>query len=292
MYGQATAPAMADLAAALGVAIHDPSPPRAIGYRRAGCCLRGYDWGGTGPPVLMLHGGGLTAHTWDFVCLGLRDAVRSIALDLRGHGDSDWSDDYRIDAMAADVVAAADHLRLDRFGLVGMSLGGVVAARVAENRPDRVERLALIDVAPGVDFESTRRMREFIAGLAPVRDLETVVQAALRVNPRAHRATVAYRVSTLFRPAPPGFWAPKADPAPPRFPAILAAIDRLPVQLTGTQVLLIRGGRSKVLTHAAAARLVEQLPAGKLVVIANAGHNVQEDNPAALVTALRPFLTR
>lgn len=291
MHGQSTIQAMTELAAALGVAIVDPAPPREITYSRADCRLHGFDWGGTRSPVLLLHGGGLTAHTWDFVCLGLRDSARLVALDLRGHGDSEWSGDYRIDTMGADVLAAADHLGMERFALVGMSLGGVVAARVAEDRPDRVARLALIDVAPGVDFESTRRMREFIAGLGPVRDLETVVESAMRVNPRAHRATVAYRVSTLFNVVPHGFWVPKADPAPPRFPAILAAIERLPLQLTEVPVLLVRGGRSKVLTQAAARRLVERIPDGNLAVVPDAGHNVQEDNPAALIGALRAFLT-
>jgi pimeloyl-ACP methyl ester carboxylesterase len=283
---------MTELATTLGVTIRDPAPPREIHFSRAGCRLHGFDWGGTGSPVLLLHGGGLTAHTWDFVCLGLRDAARLVALDLRGHGDSGWSDDYRIDTMAADVVATADHLGFDRVRLVGMSLGGVIAAHIAESRSDRVQRVALIDVAPGVDFDSTRRVRAFMAGLGPVRELETVVQAALRVNPRADRASVTYRMSTLFRLAPEGDWVPKADPRPPDFPAILAAIDRLAAQLTGVPVLLVRGGRSRVVPQAIAERLVRRIPDGELVVVPDAGHNVQEDNPAALITALRAFLTR
>ncbi|MFF7245945.1 alpha/beta fold hydrolase [Embleya sp. NPDC008237] len=283
---------MTELAATLGVTIHDPTPPREIRFSRAGCRLHALDWGGTGPPVLLLHGGGLTAHTWDFVCLGLRGAARPVALDLRGHGDSDWSDNYRIDAMAADVVAAADHLGLDRIRLVGMSLGGVVAAHVADARPDRVERLALVDVAPGVDFDSTRRVRAFMAGLGPVSALESVVEAAMRVNPRADRAGVAYRMSTLFRRAPDGDWVPKADPRPPDFPAILAAIERLAARLTAVPVLLVRGERSRVLPQATAERLVERIPDGRLAVVPNAGHIVQEDNPAALISALRSFLTR
>ncbi|WP_157172459.1 alpha/beta fold hydrolase [Nocardia pneumoniae] len=292
MHEQSTIPSMTELAVTLGVSIHDSTPPREIHFSHAGCWLHGLDWGGTRSPVLLLHGGRLTAHTWDFVCLGLRGDARLVALDLRGHGDSDWSDDYSIDTLAADVVATADHLGFDRVGLVGMSLGGVVAAHVADAWPDRVDRLALIDVAPGVDFDSTQRMRAFITGLGPVRELQTVVDGAMRVNPRANRAAVAYRMSTLFRRAPDGDWVPKADPSPPDFPAILAAIDRLAAQLSGVPVLLVRGGRSRALSQAAAERLVERIPDGELVVVPNAGHNVQEDNPAALITALRAFLTR
>ncbi|HEY1176207.1 MAG TPA: alpha/beta hydrolase [Phytomonospora sp.] len=283
--------AMTELAAALGVTIHDPTPPRQIHFSRAGCRLHAFDWGGTGPPVLLLHGGALTAHTWDFVCLGLRGTARLIALDLRGHGESDWSRDYRIATLAADVAATADHLGFDRIRLVGMSLGGVIAAHVADEHPGRVERLALIDIAPGVDFDSTWRVRSFISRLGPVQELETVVEAAMRVNPHADRARVAYRMSTLFRRTPDGGWVPKGDPRPPDFPAILAAIDRLPAQLTRTPVLLVRGGRSRVLPQATAERLVARVPHGELVVVPDAGHNVQEDNPAALITALRTFLT-
>lgn len=290
--GQSTVPAMAELAATLGVTIDDAAPPREFRFSHAGCGLHGFDWGGTGFPVFLLHGGRLSAHTWDFVCLGLRGAARLIALDLRGHGDSDWSHDYEIDTLAADVVAAADHFGFDRVRLVGMSLGGVVAATVADSRPDLVERVALIDVAPGADFESTRRMREFISELGPVRELETVVETAMRINPRANRETVRYRMSTLFRLVPDGDWVPKADPCPPDYPAILAAITRLPAQLTEVPVLLVRGERSRVVPQATAERLVGRIPYGELVVIPDAGHNVQEDNPAALITALHTFLTR
>ncbi|MGW0662930.1 alpha/beta fold hydrolase [Streptodolium elevatio] len=290
MRGRPGIPTMLELAVQLGVTVRDPAPPRAFRFSNAGCGLHGLDWGGTGLPAILLHGGGLTAHTWDFVCLGLRDAARPVALDLRGHGDSDWSDDYRIATMADDVVAAADHLGLERVGLVGMSLGGVVAAHVAETRPDRVARLALVDVAPGVDFEGTRRVREFMAALAPVRELDAVVEEAMRVSPRAHRAGVAYRMSTLFRRGPDGEWVPKGDPRPPDFPAILAAIERLAVQSAGVPLLLARGGRSKVLPQAAAERLIASVPGAELVVVPDAGHNVQEDNPAALTTALCTFL--
>lgn len=112
----------------------------------------------------------------------------------------------------------------------------------------------------------------------------------MRVNPRANRAGVAYRMSTMFRRAPDGDWVPKADPRPADFPAILAAVERLAAQLTGVRVLLVRGERSRVVPQAIAECLVGHIPDGELVVIPDAGHNVQEDNPAALITALRAFL--
>src|SRR5262249_26961032 len=84
------------------------------------------DWGAAGrPAVVFLHGGGLTAHTWDLVCLALRAERHCLALDQRGHGDSEWSPemDYTTEAHVADLEGFVDHLGLDRFVLVGQSMG-------------------------------------------------------------------------------------------------------------------------------------------------------------------------
>src|SRR5262249_38420236 len=76
------------------------------------------DWGTRGrPPILFLHGGGLNAHTWDLVCLALRGQHHCLALDQRGHGDSEWSPqmDYTTESQVGDLEAFVDHLGLDRF---------------------------------------------------------------------------------------------------------------------------------------------------------------------------------
>src|SRR5580700_4031257 len=86
------------------------------------------DWGNEHlPPILFLHGGALTAHTWDLCCLALRDEFHCLALDQRGHGESDWSpeSDYSIAAQRQDIKAFVDRIGLDRFVLVGMSLGAI-----------------------------------------------------------------------------------------------------------------------------------------------------------------------
>ncbi len=84
------------------------------------------DWGGDGEVILFLHGGGLTAHTWDVLCLALRDEYHCLALDQRGHGDSEWSADleYGIDEHAADIQAFVDELGSRTLTLVGQSLEG------------------------------------------------------------------------------------------------------------------------------------------------------------------------
>ena len=103
-------------------------PPRSchvvIDRRR----LRYLDWGQpSGDPLLFLHGGGQTARTWDVVCheLCLGQHRRAIALDQRGHGDSEWAYDfdYGPEAHARDTLGLVDHLGLERFTVVGMSMG-------------------------------------------------------------------------------------------------------------------------------------------------------------------------
>ena len=82
------------------------------------------DWGnGHLPHLVMLHGGGLTAHTWDMAALLLRDRYHVVALDQRGHGDSGWTPEGELamsnaDLMLRDTEEFIDHLRVDRFGSV------------------------------------------------------------------------------------------------------------------------------------------------------------------------------
>jgi len=108
------------------------------------------DGGSGGLPVLFVHSyAGNTAH-WDAALMHLRRNRRAVALDMRGHGTSDAprSNDYAINGLADDVAAVADELQLDRFVLVGHSLGGMVAADYAGRHPERVAGLVLL-ATPG-----------------------------------------------------------------------------------------------------------------------------------------------
>ncbi|SCE58570.1 alpha/beta hydrolase fold, partial [Streptomyces sp. Termitarium-T10T-6] len=98
-----------------------------------------------GSPVVLLHGLGGSAADWEAAGTLLVQEWRVYALDLRGHGESDWPDDYDLELMAEDVVGFLDELELDRVGLVGHGMGGVVARLVAQEHSDRVERLVLVE---------------------------------------------------------------------------------------------------------------------------------------------------
>ena len=156
------------LARRLGVSFRDATPPRHLALQGAGGVrLHALDWGGDGAPALFLHGGRLTAQTWDYVCLGLRGRVRAIALDLRGHGDSDRSEDYTFDSHVADIGAVLDALAWPRAHLVGMSYGGLTAAHFAVAAPERVLSLVTIDVGPALPSKAQRACADFSSGSIP-----------------------------------------------------------------------------------------------------------------------------
>ena len=104
------------------------------------------DGGSGGVPVLFVHSfGGSTLH-WSSQLEHLRKTRRAIAFDLRGHGQSTAPADsnYTVDAFSADIATVADSLRLDKFILVGHSLGGAAAIAYAGKYPDRVKGLVLV----------------------------------------------------------------------------------------------------------------------------------------------------
>jgi pimeloyl-ACP methyl ester carboxylesterase len=258
-----------------------------------GVRLNYLDWGGSGEPIVFLHGGALTAHTWDLVCIGLRDSYRCIALDLRGHGDSEWSDDYRVEIATADVGALVTTLGAGRCHLVGMSLGGNIAAHFAGAHPGRAASLTLVDVGPGIDFEATRSLRNFVDEAQDVANLETIIAAALLFNPQADREKLVYRLKHSTLRTAEGRYRWKIDRRRPLdYDHILAKLAELPTLAAsiGCPVLIARGARSRIFSDEAAARYAALFACGEWVRIEDAGHNIQEDNPRALLRELQRFL--
>ncbi|MGY4920289.1 alpha/beta fold hydrolase [Streptomyces sp. 900116325] len=98
------------------------------------------------PPLILLHALGEDAADWDVVAPVFAHSWRVYALDLRGHGRSDWPGDYSLQLMRDDVLGFLDALALDRVDLMGHSMGGIVAYLFAEEYPQRVDRLVLEDV--------------------------------------------------------------------------------------------------------------------------------------------------
>ena len=254
------------------------------------------DWGPPGaPPLLFLHGGGQTARTWDLVCLAMRSEFRCLALDLRGHGDSEWSYecDYSIAAHTADVAAFADQLGLDRFVLVGMSLGCFAALTYATSHSDRLAALVAVDAGPGVRAQAGQRVVDFMARSATLPSVEAYVEAALAYNPRRDPRLLRRSLLHNLRQMPDGSWTWKHDRRYRWDPeALLAELEPVWARLGDIHcpTLVVRGAESHGFTEDLAGGLAARVADGRWVTVENAGHTVQGDNPAGLVRELRRFL--
>jgi esterase len=258
------------------------------------------DWGGKGlPTMLFLHGGALTAHTWDLVCLALRDEYHCLALDQRGHGDSDWAHDadYSIGAQLQDTKGFVDRIGLDKFVLVGMSLGAINSLAFAVAHPERLNALVIIDAGPEMRRPGSSRIRDFVNEVQETVTVEAIIEKALKFNPRRDPKILRRSLMHNLRQQPDGTWRWKYDTR--RFQAMgqeshraarAALADGL-ARIT-CPTLVVRGGESDVFHEEDAERLVARLPNGRHVTIPRAGHTVQGDNPKDLVAELRRFLVR
>ena len=113
--------------------------------------------------MLFLHGGSQTAHMWDFCALALRDRYHCIALDQRGHGDSDWAPDgeYSLEKHQGDIEGFIREVGIAPFNLVGLSMGGQNSTVLTANNPDWVKKVVIIDVGPEVQSEGIQEIRSF-----------------------------------------------------------------------------------------------------------------------------------
>jgi pimeloyl-ACP methyl ester carboxylesterase len=264
-------------------------PTRKWQTLHSGIRLSYLDWPGRGPTALFLHGGALTAHTFDLVCLDLSDRYHCVALELRGHGDSDRADDRSIGTMADDVAAFVDAQDWSPLHLVGMSLGGNVAGHFAATYPGRLASVTFVDVGPKVNFESTASMRRFFNEFQSAQSVEQLVELAVAESRSGDRDTIHYRFQRNLKATPTGFvW--KMDPRRPTdFEQILGKLSDLAglAPDISCPVLIIKGGRSAVLREQDADSFARAFPNGRWQIVEKAGHNVQEDDPKGLATELR-----
>lgn len=270
-----------------------------------GVRLHYLDWGIEGnPPLVLLHGFSSHAHYWDGFSVRMRNERHVFALDQRGHGDSDWAEDYAPDAMPKDVRTFADALGLERFALLGHSMGAMNAIRFAAKHPERLEALVLVDAGlpvvrlPGPRDNSVTRalakdafanedeMLEYYSRLAGGRDLRPV-KAALMHNFRVlDDGRLVYKYDPKLRNRLFAADPPEAIAAQQRdVEAVRAALPHVTCP-----VLVIRGALSDILTPAWAAETASAFPNGKLVEIPNTTHMVPTDDPAAFRTVVRAFL--
>jgi pimeloyl-ACP methyl ester carboxylesterase len=264
-----------------------------------GLKLHYQEWGNAAAPaVLMLHGFGVSGRMFDEFAERMQDQYRLLALDQRGHGDSDWSQegDYTREAFIADIEGFVAALGLERFVLIGHSMGGLNAVSYTVKNPERVRALVLVDVGPEAAKEGVDNIVRFTRGPDEL-EFEEFVEMAHRFNPRRTLENIRERMRHRLKPLENGKWTWKFDK---RFREGREEL-RIGSELSNDQTwqlfrsirvptLLVRGGESDVLTPEIAERVVAEMPRARLTIVPGAGHSVPGDNPDEFTAAVREFL--
>ncbi|MCZ6866142.1 MAG: alpha/beta hydrolase [Chloroflexi bacterium] len=254
------------------------------------------DWGNEDKQsILMLHGIAQQAHSWDFVSLALSDRYHVIAMDARGHGDSQWPEDgdYSLEAHQRDLDGFVKALGLKDFILIGHSMGGRNGYVFTSGRPEVVKALVIVDTGPDRVARSNRRIRRFIT--LPD-ELDTYEEFAQRVMEYTGRPSwlVHGSLQHTIRKLPNGKWTWKYDKAirSPGFKPQTWPPEKLwrCLQNLKCPTLVVRGAKSDVFFPEALERMLGVIPNSSSVVVARAGHLVPGDNPRGFLEALEPFL--
>lgn len=248
--------------------------------------------------VVLLHGGGQRRHSWHGT--GRRLAGRgwtAIAVDTRGHGDSDWppDGDYSLDALAGDLAAVVRAIG-EPAVLIGASLGGMTALIGQGEGGDLARALVLVDVVPRLEPAGVRRIVDFMSA-APggFASLEEVAAAIRGYNPHRKGPRSSDGVRKNVRRGPDGRWYWHWDPALLRggdertraadYRRARAAAARITVP-----TLLVRGGRSDVVSAEGVAELLELIPAARHFDVSEAGHMVAGDDNDLFAERVTEFL--
>ena len=262
-----------------------------------------------GPTVVLLHGGGQTRHSWHGTWRVLAEAGwRAYSIDLRGHGQSDWSADadYTLDAFGRDLLAVVDTMPTPPV-LVGASLGGLTsmcAIAEADDQSAVARALVLVDVANKVEDAGRERIGDFMMrnmedGFA---SLEEVADAVAAYNPHRPRPSNLDGLAKNLRRRDDGRWVWHWDPAfitgvkgsEDETRATMLEPSRLDKAAAALSVptLLVRGRQSDLLSEEGAQAFLAAVPHAEFVDVAGAGHMVAGDRNEVFNQGILQFLDR
>jgi esterase len=294
---------LAEAARAAGLQTSAVVPPSDRHVELNGIRFHYLDWGNPHlPHLVLLHGAALCAHTWDLAALLLRDRYHVIALDLRGHGDTDWTPDAQraldpAQLMLEDTRAFLDHLGYEGVALVGMSLGGINAIRFAAEDPDGLDALVIVDVAPESLLASPRAVGELERATSELEEFEVLLESARRFLPERPEAQLRYSLLHGLRRGAHGEYVWKHDPSAQQGIDSAEARERecdalrAALREVRAPALVLRGAQSEVLAQDVAERMAKDMFDARLAVIPRARHHVHTDNPADFARALDRFLS-
>ena len=260
----------------------------------AGLRLHYLEWGRADQPALiMLHGIGRDAHSFDHIAPHFTKTYRVIALDLRGHGDSGWHPDgaYLVEDLVKDLEGLIDQLQLGRIVLLGNSTGGRVVQQYAGIHPDRVRAIVVEDVGPerpqDIAAGFARRVQQEANGWGSEAELIAFLKAqSSTVSDDLIRAHA--RSATKRREDGRLVW--KRDPNLVKgfVPTELWPV----VRQIRSPALYVLGGKSTIVSEATQQQLKSTIPDCQIVVIPGLGHYPHLEAPGPYVDLVADFLAR
>ncbi|KKW64419.1 alpha/beta hydrolase [Mycolicibacterium elephantis] len=281
------------------------SQPRTVQFRGSeGITLVADEWNHDAlpadqPTVLLLHGGGQNRFSWKNTGQILADhGLHVVALDSRGHGDSDRAPDanYTVDALCADTLQVLDQIGRP-VALIGASMGGMTGMLVADAAgPQQVTKLVLVDVVPHYEKDGSARIRDFMAsgmdGFATLDEAADAVAAYLPYrtrprNPEGLKKNLRFRDGRWYWHWDPAFLtAPMDDPF-----VRVEKLDRAVMNLT-IPILLIRGKLSDVVSPEGVTDFLAKVPRAEFVELSDAGHTAAGDDNDAFSDVVVEFVCR
>jgi pimeloyl-ACP methyl ester carboxylesterase len=260
-----------------------------------GLDLRLHEWGAEGEPgVLLLHSLAAHGHWWDWVASHLRDRYHVIALDLRGHGGSEWAPSgpggYTFEDYVGDIGAVLDLLGWQRPIVIGHSLGGYLAALLAAKRADGVRAVVAADIMTGFNDELAARAARQAERPGPEFGNPAEAGARFRLAPPETSApadALHHLGMTGVVERRPGVWEYAFDrrvflhPPPDPFPFLPSVASPL---------LVARGASSSIMTREAAERVAGSVRHGTIVELPNTYHHLIVDDPAGFVSRVDAWL--
>lgn len=256
--------------------------------------------------VVFLHGGGQTRRSWGRAAAAVaRRGYQAVTVDLRGHGESDWSaeGDYRVTSFAADVVEVLRTLP-PRPVLVGASLGGFTSMLLAgEIAPELASAVVLVDIVPNMEQSGANRIHAFMSDRVEsgFGSLEEVADAIAEYNPHRPRPTDLDGLTTNLRRRGDRWywhWDPQFISGTAAFPPFeVTDADRMHAAVAvilrnGLPMLLIRGQMSDLVSQERAEEFLERFPQVEFADVRGAGHMVAGDRNDIFAGAVLDFLER
>lgn len=284
-----------DNAAEVGLAWKPPTVERISVDVGGGQQVSALRWGTASPEIVLVHGGAQNAHTWDTVALALDRPL--VAVDLPGHGHSDWRDDhdYSPRRNAEALETALPTLAPDARLVVGMSLGGLSCLALSARAPRIISRLVLVDVTPGTDRDKAEPVIAFIAGPERFDSFDDILARTMEYNPT--RTESSLRRGILHNAYEDGdgtwvwrydrTWSHDADSVAEAegFAGQWGDVDSLTVP-----TMLVRGALSGVVGDEDVVEMKRRKPDVRIEVVEGAGHSVQGDKPLELAGLIESFL--